>query len=193
MCKTQVLTSFLVTGFSSRDKCTSFLNLPRGSRSPNSERLFAVKVNTVRFGIDFTSVGWITDIRFLASSRVCSRSDNGKFPSCWISLSVKSIASCGYKSRKVKKNNPSTGSIHKIGVGIRTPATPRFSIAGILWPSRRCICSIQLIDQKCSTCSLGNAPLRSSSRSLMGLRKLGAAVRTSLVNLMVVGIGADRK
>jgi hypothetical protein len=48
-------------------------------------------------------------MRFRAHSNVLSLGDNGKFASVVISLSVKSIASCA-------------------------PATPRFSIVGILWP-----------------------------------------------------------
>lgn len=43
--------------------------------------------------------------------------------------------------------------------GLLTPATPKFSMAGILWPdgtfSEGRVCSIQLIDQKCSICPLG--------------------------------------
>lgn len=49
-------------------------------------------------------------IRFLASSRVDNLGLRGKFVIEVMSLSVKSMASCG-------------------------PATPRFSIVGILWPT----------------------------------------------------------
>ena len=36
------------------------------------------------------------EMRLRASNRVCNRGDRGKFPKSWMSLSVKSMASCGY-------------------------------------------------------------------------------------------------
>lgn len=38
----------------------------------------------------------MVEMRFRASSSVCIRGDRGKLPRIWMSLSVKSIASCGY-------------------------------------------------------------------------------------------------
>lgn len=70
-------------------------------------------------------------IRFLAHNKVCSRGESGKFVSTVRSLSVKSIASCG-------------------------PATPRFSIVGILWPEIVEICFVNRALSsllKCSICS----------------------------------------
>lgn len=38
----------------------------------------------------------MVETRLRARSSVLRRSESGKLPSCWMSLSVKSIASCGY-------------------------------------------------------------------------------------------------
>jgi len=102
-------TSFFATGFSNKLKCTSARQRLRPSRSLNSLTRFAVRTRVVRLGICSAmrlSTVWI---RFLAQSRVFRRGERGKPASVVMSLSVKSIASCG-------------------------PATPRFSIVGILWP-----------------------------------------------------------
>lgn len=89
-------TSFLVTGFSNNDRCVSLLNLLNGSRSASSLRLFAASASTCKFGIEFARVDWMVETRLRARSSVLRRSESGKLPSCWMSLSVKSIASCGY-------------------------------------------------------------------------------------------------
>lgn len=158
-------TSFLVTGFSNNDKCVSLLNLLKGSRSASSLRLFAASASTCRFGIEFAKVGWMVETRLRARSSVLRRSESGKLPSCWMSLSVKSIASCGCGKPSQLSINSTT--LFPLGirkglffiVGLLTPATPKFSMAGILWPdvtfSEGRVCSIQLIDQKCSICPLG--------------------------------------
>ena len=52
-------TSFLVTGFSSKDRCVSLVNLRRGSRSASSARLLEVRTSVVRFGIEAARLGWI--------------------------------------------------------------------------------------------------------------------------------------
>lgn len=62
------------------------------------------------------------------------RSESGKLPSCWMSLSVKSIASCG-----CGRTDQLSFALEKwrdffSWRGLLTPATPKFSIAGILWP-----------------------------------------------------------
>jgi hypothetical protein len=57
--------------------------------------LFAVRTNVVRFGIEFASDGWMPEILLRARRSVRNRGDRGKFPRICISLSVKSIASCG--------------------------------------------------------------------------------------------------
>jgi len=64
----------------------------------------------VRHGIDSAKLGCMCVIRFLASNNVESRGDSGKFDIEVMSLSVKSMASCG-------------------------PATPKFSMVGILCPA----------------------------------------------------------
>lgn len=55
-----------------------------------------------------------------------------------------------------------------------TPATPKFSMAGIRCPAHAAKRRLYQLgaprDQKCSICSFQNAPRRSSSRSLRGLR-----------------------
>lgn len=89
-------TSFLVTGFSMRTKCVNLWNELNTSKSANSVKLLAVKTRVVRLGREFASEGWILEIRLRASNRVCNRGDRGKFPKSWMSLSVKSMASCGY-------------------------------------------------------------------------------------------------
>ena len=88
----------------------SFVNFRRGSRSASSAMLFDVRTSVVKFGIDAARLGWICVIRFLAKSSVERRGESGKLPMAEMSLSVKSIASCG-------------------------PATPKFSIVGILCPA----------------------------------------------------------
>jgi hypothetical protein len=50
----------------------------------------------VRLGREFASEGWMLEMRLRASNKVCNRGDRGKFPKSWMSLSVKSMASCGY-------------------------------------------------------------------------------------------------
>jgi hypothetical protein len=119
-------------------KCVSAGNVPNTSRSASSAKLFAVRTNVVRLGNEFARVGWILAILLRARRRVFSRGERGKFPSVWISLSVKSIQSHGYP--KYKKSAPNSKShIEKSkasheGKRRLTPATPKFSIAGILCP-----------------------------------------------------------
>ena len=45
-------TSFLATGFSIKDKCVSFVNFCKGSRSASSATLLLLSTSVVRFGID---------------------------------------------------------------------------------------------------------------------------------------------
>jgi hypothetical protein len=104
------LTSFLTTGFSIKDRWTNFGNLLRGSKSASSATLLLLRTSVLRLGIDWNRFGCMFVILFLASSRVDSLGLRGKFVIEVMSLSVKSMASCG-------------------------PATPRFSIVGILWPT----------------------------------------------------------
>lgn len=89
-------TSFLVTGFSINTRCVSFGNVDSASRSASSAILLAVRTKVVRFGIECASDGWMLAIRFRARRSVCNLGERGKFPSTWISLSVKSMASSGY-------------------------------------------------------------------------------------------------
>ena len=89
-------TSFLVTGFSKSTKCVSTGKVPSTSKSANSAKLFAVRTNVVRYGSDCARVGWILEIRLRARRRVFRRGERGRFPRSVISLSVKSMQSCGY-------------------------------------------------------------------------------------------------
>lgn len=140
-------TSVLATGFSRRTRCVSFVHLVNPSISTSSRTLLFASIKVVRFGISSAILLSTVCIRFRAHNSVFNRGDNGKLPNVVKSLSVKSIASCG-------------------------PATPRFSMVGILWP---------VTPQKkgCQLCShidssvvsaLSDVPRRSSSRSLRGLR-----------------------
>lgn len=87
------LTSFFATGLSARTRCVKCENLRKGSKSASSVKLFEDKTRFFRFGIDVASVFWIVTTRLRASRSVEIRGESGKFPSTWISLSVKSIAS----------------------------------------------------------------------------------------------------
>ena len=89
-------TSLLVTGFSNKLKCVSLGNFPSTSRSASSAKLFDVSIRDVRLGRLLGTRASIVLIRFLASRRVCSRGERGKFERAVISLSVKSIASWSY-------------------------------------------------------------------------------------------------
>lgn len=88
-------TSFLATGFSINTKCVKLPNVPNVSKSANSLNSFAVKTKVVRYGILFAREGCMLEIRFLARRRVRRRGESGKLPRIWMSLSVRSIASCG--------------------------------------------------------------------------------------------------
>lgn len=90
-------TSLLVTGFSNKERCVSLENFPNVSRSASSAKLFEVRIRVVRFGIEFGRRGCMLLMRFLASRRVCSLGESGKFESAVMSLSVKSMASWSYK------------------------------------------------------------------------------------------------
>lgn len=89
-------TSFLVTGLSVSTSCVSRGNRPSTSRSASSARLFDASTRFVRLGTAAGRLGWTEATRLRASSRVRIRGDSGKLPRIWMSLSVKSIASCGY-------------------------------------------------------------------------------------------------
>lgn len=122
-------TSFFVTGFSSRLRCVRLWHLLSPSRSPISLTRFDVNTKVVRLGSCSPILRSTFWMRLRAHSSVLSLGDSGKLESVVISLSVKSIASCG-------------------------PATPRFSIVGILWPVwGQCQSSGQL----CSSQSVASA------------------------------------
>lgn len=127
----------------------SLVNLLKTSRSASSAKLFWVRIKAVRFGIEFASVGCMLLTRLRARRRVCRRGERGKLERVLMSLSVKSIASWSYiKSVSIEKRL----CLGYIG-GLKTFATPRFSIAGILWPAdSRKLISMELIP-KCSICS----------------------------------------
>jgi hypothetical protein len=83
----------LVTGFPISDRYTSFLNPPSGSRSDSSESRFFVSTSVERFGIDDERFACMFVMRFCPRKSVRRRGWSGKFPSCAMSLSVRSIAS----------------------------------------------------------------------------------------------------
>jgi hypothetical protein len=80
-------------------------NVDSTSRSASSAILLAVRTKVVRFGIEFDSDGWMLDMRFRARRSVCILGERGKFPSIWMSLSVKSMASSGYQPIQVSKSD----------------------------------------------------------------------------------------
>jgi hypothetical protein len=86
-------TSFLATGLSASTRCVSLPNCASTSRSASSARLLCASTKLRRFGMARGRPGAMLTILLCASSRVRNRGDSGKFPSCWISLSVRSIAS----------------------------------------------------------------------------------------------------
>ena len=63
-------TSRLVTGFSSRLRCVSFVNFPKTSRSASSAKLFCVRIKAVKLGIEFARVGCMLFTRLRARRRV---------------------------------------------------------------------------------------------------------------------------
>lgn len=81
----------------------------------------------------------MVEMRLRASSSVCIRGDSGKLPRIWMSLSVKSIASCGCigihglaiqaRVEEMRKKKGDHGEGYCL---LLTPATPRFSMVGIL-------------------------------------------------------------
>lgn len=88
-------TSFFVTGLSAKTKCVSLSNPLSVSKSANSAKLFDASTRFVRFGTAFGRLAWMLAMRFLAKRRVVMRGDRGKLPRICISLSVKSMESCG--------------------------------------------------------------------------------------------------
>lgn len=83
----------------------------------------------------------MVEMRLRASRSVCIRGDSGKLPRIWMSLSVKSIASCGCTglhalATQARVEGDRSNERHmEVGGGgclLRTPATPRFSMVGIL-------------------------------------------------------------
>ena len=91
--------------------------------------LLFVRMRVVRFGTDKCKDCEMVDIRLLARRRVCSRLRRGKLLSATRELSVKSMASCWSYIRMM--GSPMCG-VKKIMYA--TLVTPRFSIAGILYP-----------------------------------------------------------
>ena len=88
-------TSFFVTGLSASTSCVRRANLPSTSRSDSSATWFDASTRFFRLGIALGRLGWMVEMRLRASSSVCIRGDSGKLPRIWMSLSVKSMASCG--------------------------------------------------------------------------------------------------
>jgi hypothetical protein len=120
---------FSLTGFPKRLKYLSPLISLKGSRSPSSEILLFVRMRVVRFGADRCKEGEMVDIRLLARRRVCSRLRRGRLLSETRELSVKSMASCWSYIRMMGSPICEASEIM-----YATLVTPRFSIAGILYP-----------------------------------------------------------
>ena len=76
-------------------KCVSFGNVDKTSKSASSAILLAVSTKVVRLGMDCASDDCMLATRFRARRSVCNLGERGKFPSTWMSLSVKSMASSG--------------------------------------------------------------------------------------------------
>lgn len=157
-----------MTGLSFSTRCVRRGNAPSGSKSASSFRSFDSSCRFVSSGIELTRVGWIEETRLRASRRVRIRGLRGKFPRIWMSLSTRSMASCGccviasralisYES--TMRDCPSKGKIAGEGLAeddaaVRcdgkvegqklTPATPKFSMAGIR-------CPVQARNQSLST------------------------------------------
>ena len=87
------LTSFLVTGFSSNDKCVSLAKFRNGSKSASSAKLLDVRTRVVRLGMLAARFDWMLLTRLRARRMVWSLGERGKFERVVMSLSVKSIAS----------------------------------------------------------------------------------------------------
>ena len=86
-------TSFRVTGFSNKLKWVNRVQCLKVSRSASSLKLFDVRINVLRFGIEVASVDWMLFMRLRDKRRVCNRGERGKLERALISLSVKSMAS----------------------------------------------------------------------------------------------------
>lgn len=132
------LTSFFVTGLSRSTRCVRNGKEPKGSKSASSVKLLDSSWRVVRFGIELASVGCMAAMRLRWRRRDRIRGDRGKFPRTWMSLSTKSMESCGY-SRLLSCQSPHTVD-HRINhyiikwQGRLTPATPKFSMVGIRCP-----------------------------------------------------------
>lgn len=120
---------FSLTGFPSRLKYLSPLTALSGSRSPNSVMLLFVRMRVVRFGTDKWNEGEMVDMRLLARRRVCSRLRRGRLLRETRELSVKSMASCWSYIQMMGSREYGASEIK-----YATLVTPRFSIAGILYP-----------------------------------------------------------
>jgi hypothetical protein len=57
--------------------------------------LLEERTRLVRLGTEDASVGWMFATRLRAKRSVVMRGERGKLPRTWMSLSVKSMASCG--------------------------------------------------------------------------------------------------
>ena len=160
------LTSRRVTGFSSNDRCVSFVKPLRPSRSASSAKLFEVRTRVVRFGIEVARLAWMLLTRLRASRRVCNRGESGKFERMVTSLSVRSMASWSCVATRQERRIASSGSGEE-GSLLRRPSF-RWRGFCALWSSG------SISTELGSKCSIRPfqlyAPLRSNSRSLRGLR-----------------------
>ena len=159
-------TSFFVTGLSNSTKCVSTANLPSTSRSDSSARLFDARTRFLNPGIAAGRLGWMTAIRLRASRRVRTRGERGKLPRIWMSLSVRSKASwgCVRKVSSWARRGRRRGDVPPRHQG------SQWRVFCDLHPTKRRIALDINSDQRVVSALMGNAPRRSISRSLSGLR-----------------------
>lgn len=131
-----------MTGLSISTSCVSRAKLPSTSKSASSASPLEARTRFVRLGTEDGRDGWMEATRLRASSRVRTRGESGKLPRIWMSLSVRSIASCGCLEGRAGFCRSAAQQKLEVKVGglmdlVRTPATPRFSMVGILCPNCR--------------------------------------------------------
>lgn len=170
-------TSFLVTGLSTNTKCVNRLNPANTSRSASCAIWFDASTSCCRFGTALGSDVCMLATRLCASSSVERRVESGKLPRTWMSLSVKSMESWGCciaqleqtvsqrnkNSRKAEKGRRETHACDTQILNRRDSMSYSFQPAqdAINSGPQKSVVSAPFTQ---------NAPRRSSSRSLSGLR-----------------------
>lgn len=149
----------------------------KGSKSASSAIRFFVRTSVRRLGMLDDRLGWMLEMRFCARNRVRRRGWRGKFPSCAISLSVRSIASLSYVTCVLASCLRASPSQNNLLV-----PRPCFQ-----W-RKSCGLDVTILisTQPSSVVSaLFNAPRRSSSRSVRQLMKERELLIRSVVSLIL--------